>query len=350
MKVSRLAYQIPPPHQKGGDGSAPLALPMRSGPRFSGTPRVRLSRTLPRVGTLLVLLGVVGVLALTPARAAYGGDNAASYQWTNGTVLCIFNQNFPAVTVSALGLQDTGIGAGLGKINEISRATEAAVASAVIASAAWEPDNTSTSEWYSMNYTEIVNVTNATTPGQTLGTAWVSLNFSLSRVPANAMLADQVNFHLTIQNWPWQSSQDTLTLVVFIWSAFSGTEHVVVSTANSSRVESVRISNGQPLEYFQAGPSATTGTGAGVAVSPQTTVTASGATTTLTLGPGAANAHTLTYEATLGITPSTKVLGLPLYDYAAVAGGAGLVALAVGVGTRRIRRRPSDLTYVEESE
>jgi hypothetical protein len=323
---------------------------MRSGLALRGTPRVRLSRTLPRVGTLLVLLGVVGLLALTPARAAYGGDDADAYQWTNGSVLCVFNQSVPAVTVSATGLSGTGIGAGLYQISEISTTTGATVASAVMSSAEWDPEDTSTTAWYSMNYTESVNVTSATVPSTTLGEAWISLNFSLARTPANATLADRVNFQLMIQGWPWKSSLDTLALVVQIWSAFSTTEHVVVGSATTPRIESVRNSNGQPLEYFESGPSATTGPGVGISVSPQTTLTAGVATTTLTLGPGAGGASSLTYEATLGITPSTKVLGLPLYDYAAVAGGAGLVALVVGVGTRRIRRRPSDLTYVEESE
>jgi hypothetical protein len=323
---------------------------MRSGPAYRGTVRVRLSRTLPRVGTLLVLLGAVGVLALSPARAAYGGTDVETYQWTNGSVLCVFNETAPTVTLSATGLHDTGLGAGLAEINEISPTTGTIIAVASMSSAAWEPEDTSDSQWYSMNYTQWLNVTSATTDGKVLGAAWISLNFSLARTPANTTVADQVNFQLVIQHWPWQSTQDTLALVVPIWSAFSTSEHVVVGSPTTPRIESVRNSNGQPLEYFQAGPSATSGSGAGISVTPQTTLTAGVAITTLTFGNAAGGASSLTYEATLDITPTTHVLGLPLYDYAAVAGGAGLVAFVVGVGTRRIRRRPSDLTYVEESE
>jgi hypothetical protein len=323
---------------------------MRSGSPPSGIPRVRLSRALPRVGTLLVLLAVVGLLAASPARAAYGGaDSPGPYEWANASVLCVFNGTLPSVTVSAVGLNDTGMGAGLDLINEISP-IGGVVATAVMSSADWDPTNNSSAGWYVMNYSQPVNVTSVTAPIHVLGSAGITILFSLNRTSTNVAVADQVTLQLSILDWPWQNSSDTLALVVPIWSAFSTTEHMVVVSPSAPRVESVQSSNGQPLEYFAAGVSATTATGASVSVSPQTSLTNGIATTTLTLGPGAGGARALAYEATLGITPSTRVLGLPLYDYAAVAGGAGLVALAVGVGTRRIRRRPSDLTYVEESE
>lgn len=348
MKVSGLDHRFSRPHQKRGDASSPWSIPMRSGlPHKS--PSARLSRTLPRAGTLLVLLAVVGLLAATPARAAWNGYDPEPYEWTNGTVLCVFNATLPSVTVSASGLSGTGMGAGLDQINEITT-TGTPVASAAMSSVAWDPVNASSSQWFVMNYSETVNVTSAATPTDTLGSAGIALNFALDRTPANTTLAEQVSLQLSIQGWPWQNSQDTLVLVVPSWSAFSTSEHMVVATPVTPRVESVRTLNGQPLEYFEAGTSATTGAGTSVPVSTQTTVTNGIATTTLTLGAGAGGATALTYEATLGITPNTRVLGLPLYDYAAVAGGAGLVALFVGVGTRRVRRQSSDLTYVEEAE
>jgi hypothetical protein len=316
---------------------------------FRAGSRARLSRTLPRAGALLVLFAVVALLAVTPARAAWDGYGPESYEWTNGTTLCVFNASTPSVTVSATGLNDTGMGAGLDRINEVS-STGTIVARATMSSAEWSPANDSSSQWFAMNYSEPVNVTSMTSPVKTLGSAGVSIGFALDRTPTNATLADQVAVHFSIQAWPWQSSQDSLALVVTTWSAYAISERMVVGSPTTPRVESVRTSNGQPMEYFEAGTSAMTGTGAAVAVSAQTTVKAGVATMALTLGPGAGGATALTYQATLGITPTTRVLGLPLYDYAAVAGGAGLVALVVGVGTRRIRRRPSDLTYVEEPE
>jgi hypothetical protein len=349
MKVSGLDYRFSPPHQKRGDASPRFVSPMRSGPARRIPPHVRLSRTLSRVGTLLVLLAVAGLLIAIPARAAYGGADSEEYSWSNGPVQCVFNGTLPTVTVSATALVDNGLGAGLVAVNEMSSAGTP-VATALMNSTVWDPEDQSSSSWYKMNYTEQVNVTNAATPGKTLGTSSIAITFSLARPPGNSSVSDQVAFQVSIDQWPWQSPHDTLALVVPMWSAFSTAEHVVVPSSTTSRIDNVQNSTGTSVEYFAAGSSATTGSGVVVGVTPQTTLTDGIATTTLTFGPGAGNASALTYEATLGITLNTRVLGLPLYDYVAVAGGAGLVALVVGVGTRTIRRHPSDLTYVEEPQ
>lgn len=347
MKVSGLDYRFSRPHQKRGDASPPFTRPMRSVP-LRGSPRGRLSRSRrPWAGPLLVSLAVLGLLAVSPAKAGWAGAYGGPYEWTNGVTLCVFSDSLPSVTVSASALNDTGMGAALDQINELSP-SGTLVAHAVMNSTAWEPANASSSQWFVMNYTETVNVTSPATPPVPLGSVGITIDFALDRTPANASLAEQVSFQVSVQGWPWQSSLDTLALVVPAWSAFSNSEHIAMGSSSPPRIESVRTSNGQPLEYFEPGLSATTSTGTIVAVSTQTVITAGAATTTLTLGHGAGGATLVTYEATLGITPGTRVLGIPLYDYAAVAGGAGLVALAVGVGARRLRQRPSDLTYVEE--
>ena len=346
MKVSVLDHRFSPPHQKRGHASPPFTIPMRSG-SLRATPRVRLSRTLPRAGTLLVLFAVVGLLAVSSARA-YSVPDTGSYEWSNGAVTCVFNASAPVVTMSASDRNGTGMGAGLDRMSELSP-TGGIVAMANVSSADWYPENDSTNQAFVMNYAGMVPVTNATT-AHVNGLVNLSINFSLVRSTTVPTQADQVGFQLAISGWPWQSPKDTLALVVPIWSAFATTEHVVVPSRTSPKVESVLTSSGQVLEYFEANPSANTSTGMTVAVSANTTVVGGIATTTLTLGRGVGGASALTYQATLGITPSTRVLGLPLYDYAAVAAGAGLVALVAGVGTNRIRRRPSDLTYVEEEE
>jgi hypothetical protein len=321
---------------------------MRSGPHSSGTLSVRLSRTLPRVGTLLVILAAVGLLAVSPIRAS-SWSASLSYAWGNGAVNCVFNASTPAVIVSATHLTGTGMGLGLEQVDERTPGGTT-VATAVTSSVPWDPVNDSTSVWFDMNYSGTVPVTNATVPSHQDGVVQLNLDFGLTRNLSVPTHADQVFFTLSLSGWPWQGSQDNLALVVPVWSAFATSEHVVVGSSSSPTVESLSTASGQPLEYFTAGTSANGTTGAPIPVSAETTLTAGKATTTLTLGPGVSGASALTYQATLGIIPSTHVLGLPLYDYAAVAGGAGLVALVVGVSTGRIRRRPSDLTYVEESE
>jgi hypothetical protein len=349
MKVSGLDHRFSPPHQKRGDASFPWIPPMRSGPRRRGTPRVRLSRTLPPLGTLLVLFAAVSVLAVSPASAAYTGQGSESYEWSNSAVLCVFDGSLPSVTVSAVNLNNTGISAAMEQVSEISP-LGVSVATAVVSSSDWEPDNFSSAQSYVMNYSQFVSVTNATDASHILGQAWISVSFSLNRTSPIASLADVVDIELSVQEWPWQSASDSLALIVPVWSANSTSEHVVVGPATSPRVESVRNSNGQVLEYFEAGATATTGTGVVVPVSSETTISHGIATATLSLGRGAGGASAIFYQATMGITPSTRVLGLPLYDYLAVAGGAGLVALVVGVGARRVRQQPSDLTYVEEAK
>ncbi|MCI4347738.1 MAG: hypothetical protein L3J97_03855 [Thermoplasmata archaeon] len=323
---------------------------MRSVPLPNESPRVRLSRTLPRAGTLLVLAAVVALLAIAPVRAMPGGNPPpVAYSWNNGSALCVFNNSLPSVTVSAPGMMGTGMGAGLEQITELS-AQGAPVADAVMSSVAWDPNDTSSATTWITSYGQAVPVFSTATPATPLGSVQVDLAFSLARAPANPAQAYQVSAQLSIQHWPWQSAQDTLALGLLVWSAYPNSEQVVVGSPTAMRIDSVSSSGGQSMEYFQASASASTSAGSPVAVTAHTTVTAGKGSTTLAFGAGAGGAASLSYQATLGITPSTHLLGFPLYVYAVVAGGAGLVALVVGAGTRSVRRRPSDLTYVEEAE
>lgn len=323
---------------------------MRSVPLPNESPRVRLSRTLPRAGTLLVLAAVVALLAVAPVRAAPGGNPPpVAYSWDNGSALCVFNDSVPSVTVSAPGMAGTGMGAGLEQITELST-QGAPVAVAVMSSVAWDANNTSSATTWITSYGHVVPVFGTTTPATPLGSVQVNLVFSLARAPANPAQAYQVSAQLSIQHWPWQSAQDTLAVVVLVWSAHPNSEQVVVASPASMRIDSVSSSAGHSMEYFQASASASTAAGSSVVVTAHTTVTAGKGSTTLTFGAGSGGAASLSYQAILGITPSAQILGFPLYVYAVVAGGAGLVALVVGAGTRWVRRQPSDLTYVEEAE
>lgn len=349
MKVSGLDYRISWPHQKRPHGSPPWTLPMRS-ESTHGSSRVRLSRTRPHVGSFLVLGAVAFLLALSAVRAEPAGYGPEEYEWTNGSVLCVFNDSVPSVTVSAFDLNASGMVGGLAAVEEVSPTTEATVSVASMSSLSWEPENASSAAAYAMSYSEEVPVFTVGPSPTAAGVAGVSVTFTLDRTASSAAPSDQVSFQVSIEDWPWQSTQDTLALVVPMWSADAATEHLVVPSSSTARIESVSSSTGQMREYFEAGSTAETSTGTSVPVGVSSVETDGVATATLTLGSPAGGATGLTYSATFGIAPTTRVLGIPLYDYAAVAGGAGLVALVVGVGTGRIRRAPSDLTYVEESE
>lgn len=348
MKVSRLDHRIPPPHQKQGDAPFPWSLTMGSASSTRIRPRVRLSRTPPRAAALLVLLGAVALLASAPAQASSWSTNA-TYAWGNGVMTCVFNATSPTATVSAADRTGSGMGLGLTSVAEVTPGG-APVATATVGTVAWDPVNDTTAQWFEMNYTGSVAVMTTGSPVHSVGAVQLTFLFSLVRNVSAPGPAAQVLFSLTVSGWPWQSPSDLLTLTLPVWSAFPATEHIVLGSHGSPTVQSVSTANGQPLEYFQAGASANGTSGAPIPVTVVSVLSGGEAATTLTIGPGVGGASTLTYESTLGLPLATPVLGLPLYDYLAVAGGAGLVALAVGVGTRQIRRRPSDLTYVEESE
>lgn len=309
---------------------------------------VRLSRTVPRVGTLLVLLAVAALVAVAPARATTW-PATPSYVWSNGTLTCVFNASTPTVNVSASALSRTGMGIGLDQVLELTPAGTT-VAAATVRSVTWDPTNASSNQWFEMDYSQAVPVLSASLPSHQVGTAQVGLTFSLVRNLSLPVRADQVSIALTVGSWPWQGAPDRLAFVVPLWSDVPSVEHMEVSSATSPTVQSVSSSTGQPQEYFTAGATARTGSGSTIPVTAASTVAGGNATMVLTLAPAVSGASLVTYQATAGISPTTPVLGIPLYVYAAVAGGAGLVALFVGVGTRQIRRRPSDLTYVEESE
>lgn len=295
---------------------------------------------------LLVLLAVATLVAVAPARAS-AWPATQSYVWSNGTVICDFNASAPTLAVSASALSHSGMDIGLDQVLELTPAGTP-VASATVGTVTWDPANDSSSQWFVMNYSQAVPVVSASMPSHQVGTAQVGLAFSLVRNLSLPSPADQVSYTLTIGGWPWQGSPDRLEFVVPIWSAFPSAEHVTVASAVSPTVQSVSSSTGQPLEYFTADTTAHSATGNTIPVTADTTVAGGTATMVLTLAPSASGASLVTYHATVGISPSTPVLGIPVYVYAAVGGGAGLIALFVGVATRQIRRHPSDLTYVEE--
>jgi hypothetical protein len=309
----------------------------------------RRPRSLRWASVLCFAAAIVAVLSVAPAEASWSGGSGPSYQWSNGNVLCIFNASLPSVTVSASGRADSGLVAGLGQITELAP-NGAVVARAATSAVAWDPSINSSATTFVMSYSQTIPVSSASSPAQNLGSVLVALNFGLPR-SASTSLADQVSVALSITHWPWQNTtSDTLALILPLWPAVASSEHLVLASPNATRIDSVSSVSGQTLEYFQAGSWAQGPSGSSISVSALTTLSGGVASTILLLGPGAGGATTLTYQATIGILPGTSVLGLPLYDYLLVAGSAGLVTLVIGLGTRQLRRRPSKLTYVEESE
>ncbi len=317
----------------------------RTPPR--GTPRVRLSRTLPRVGTLLVLLAVAALVAVTPARAA--SSDYGPYSWSNGTVLCVFNDTQPSVTVSATDLNGTGMSAGLDQIAELSP-SGTPVTNAVISSVTWNPVDDSTATAFVMNYSDSVPVTSPGTPSHVVGAVQVTVNFTLHRNPTGASQADQVSFQLSIHGWPWQNTQDTLATIVPIWSAFtrrstssSGRSRVPVSRA-SGRPTANRSSPPRPV------PPRTRRGFLGRGLSPDNELPPPSRPRPSLSGRGSGGLSSLPTRPHWGLTRAPGCSAFRCMITPPSRAERGWSPSSWAMGTRRLRRHPSDLTYVEEPE
>jgi len=137
-----------------------------------------------------------------------------------------------------------------------------------------------------------------------------------------------------------------------LWPTFARAEHLSTQSPGGLEVTSSSNATGAPREYFHLAPSATatpvSGAPMSVGVSPSVSLAPSFATITLTVGTQAGSFTSLSYTAHVTVPLPSTLAGLPLYDYPLVAGAAAALSIAVAVGTRRVRQRPSDLKFVEE--
>lgn len=311
------------------------------------------------VGLALLALG------LLPPTAAAGGVAAppagpTSYSptsWNNSAVLCRFNAETPGATISALGAPSDGLTIGLGTITESSAVVPVA-ATASLSAVVWTTVNTSSPTAYSLAYYAEVPV--RTVLDLPLGTANVTIEFDLPRTSASSELAmDTVAFSMTVAGWPWQALFPDISANLTFAVAAPSTEHLSVDTSVGMLVESVANRTGAPAAYF-AMPSTANATSPGGTTAP---ISLSGAMETLgplggvlsvSFGHSAANASSFGFSAPMVVVPPGPVLSLPggvhvpVVDLVAVIAAATVVSLAIAGATRRVRRAPSDLEFVEE--
>ncbi len=311
----------------------------------------------PTVGAILLAL-VVPVL-LVPAAAASDGavpgwtDGAVS--WTNGTVLCEFNPGSPGVTASSPALSQTGLSVGLSSIEEVN-ATGGTPAVASMYDATWLVTNLSSDDAFDLAFSSQVPLVDPVSQA-TVGSASVEVQFVLpAYAGADSGSVNQVTLEVGVSNWTWQASGDTLALLFPIAPAFPDHEQLIAPTAGGATVRSLSTQTGDPLETFTAATNATVvppgGPSTLVAAAPTFTIQPELGFVTLAIGNASTGSfQSMNYTAVVNVVglPST-VLGLPLYDYALVAGGAGFVCVVVAAGVRRVRQRTSDLIYVEDDE
>jgi hypothetical protein len=302
-------------------------------------------------------LAIAISLSLVSMPGSSGSQTAATWlatspEWNNGVVLCVFDPTSPSVAVSAFGLNGSGLSSSITQVAEVD-AAGATVAVASVPSAAWRAWNASTDDTFDQAYQAHDSLVAASGPATPLGSADLRVDYTL---PAYADFdsgeLNTVTALFQVSNWTWQQSGDRLVLTLPLWPTFAQAEHLSAQAPNGSEITSWSTSTGAAREYFRLSGSANATSAGGapvsVGVSPVVSLGPSFASVNVTVGSTAGNYASVTYSATVSIPLPAKVAGLPLYDYALVAGAAAALSILVAVGTRRVRKRPSDLQYVDE--
>ena len=299
------------------------------------------------------------VLAVSIAPAGSGTSLGADWSstelaWSNGLAQCIFVPGAPTVAVSAMNLAGSGLSTTLTSLDEVT-ASGNLIAVSALSTASWNSTNLSTPDLFDMAYLTEVPVVSPVDPARVLGSVGLRVDYLL---PAYAdypgVNLRNVTQEISVTNWTWQGSGDRLVLGVSLWPTFTALERLTAFSPTSYSLTSVDVRTGEPRESVDFGRSAniglpTNGTGL-VPVTPAVQITSQGASASVGLwvGAGAGEFRLLTYVSVIALPVPKAFEGLPLYDYAA-AGGAGLVtATAIALTARRLRRRPSNLTFVEE--
>ncbi len=323
---------------------------MTNGTRGTGRARARIPRRAAGLAALVVGLAVLIVfpsasLAGTPATV--WGESPAS--WTNGMVLCEFAATSPSVGVSALARPSTGLTVTVVALEELSP-SGAVVSWATLPTSSWTVTNRSTDDAYDLSYATSANVTSA---AARVGTVELRVDFVLpvyTEGPASTL--DAVQVEIGVSAWPWTAATDHLALSISAQPSFPAAERLAFGGALGTVVQGVSTSTGATWEELSsnstANVTAASGSPAVVGATPTITGTAAAANVNVTFGAGAGAFSALAYTAQVQVVFPTTIAGIPTIDLVAVGGAAALVSVLIAAGTRRLRRHPSGLTYVEE--
>jgi hypothetical protein len=238
---------------------------------------------------VVLTIALAGLLAVS-APSARATWSSAPVAWTNGVVLCSFSSAVPEVAVSASGLNQSGISASVGLIEEVSEAGSP-VARALTTGAAWTVTNQSGESTFDLEYSAHLPVRSVPT-GAVVGSVDVRVDFVLpayTEAPSDNL--SSVELEVEISNWTWQASGDALELLLPIAPAFSSTEHLALAAGASLRLLSVANASGTPREQLVIPQSATASSGSAsfiaVNVTPSLSVQPANASVTLRFGTNA---------------------------------------------------------------
>jgi hypothetical protein len=309
----------------------------------------------PRFVLTAALGGIVLLLfPFAPMASASPSWDPAPGSWSNGFVLCEFAPALPTVSVSALTRAQTGLSATVSSVLEVNPAGRD-VASSNLTWASWAGANDSTPDLYDLAYTARASVTNATSPSDVLGSVSMRVDYVLPAYEdSSGGSIDTVSLDVQVAGWPWQSPADHLVLVVSAQPAFANEEHLVLGSSTGALVSSVATSSGTSFEQMSGSTQAVANPGSPapttITASPSVTGNATGALVSVSFGSSAGAFSAMNYSATVTVLFPSTVAGIPTIDLVAVGAAAVLISILVAVGVRRVRGRPSDLTYVDREE
>ncbi len=294
------------------------------------------------------------LVLLAPAAAAGAYGPSGPIAWTNGTVLCQFVATSPQVAVSAVAVNESGLSVSMLEVSEMDPAGTA-VASASSSAASWAVANLSTDDQYDLEYSASAPVETGPSSAPTfVGSVDLSIQFILPAYEdSGAGPLTTVNVVFGVSDWPWQSGSDHLEIVLGAAPSFSATERMGLVTGGGWLLASNATSSGQERERLGMNSTATASAAGGSVTSVPATGTVNlsspqWATVAIDFGTTAGAFTELSFGARVGVVLPATIAGIPLPELLATIAAAALVTALVAVSTRRLRRRPSSIIFVDE--
>lgn len=321
-------------------------------PSSSSNLRRRLRSSLFPAGGLAL---AAVLLLLAPSAAAAPGlpgwTNATPESWTNGLVLCDFAATSPTVAVSALAREGSGLTLLPTSFVELrSNGSVAAVAN--VTAVVWAVANRSTDDAYDLHYSAHVELT-APTPSTTpVGSADLAVDFVLPAYhdsPAGA--TDQVAVNLTVSNWTWQATGDALEIGFGAWPTYAGSETLLPAASDGWLLTSRSNATGADFEQFGVASEAEAEPAQGPATNVTATARATVSDTFASISVAFAAAgefRALAFTAHVGVILPATIAGIPTYEFVLVVAAGAVTTVALAGLVRHVRRRPSNLAYVDE--
>jgi len=256
--------------------------------------------------------------------------------------------------VSAVARAQTGLSESVGSISEVT--SDGIVrANASLSSTDWAVTNFSNDDAYDLGYIAPASVNSPVAPFPLLGAVDLRVDFVLpiySGSPSGA--TDTVSIGILVSNWPWQAAGDHIVLTLDASPAYATSEHLVLGSSPGVLVSGVATSGGATFEEMSASTSAladaTSPAPVSVPAAPSVMGNSSHGVISVSFGSSAGEFSSLSYSTTVHVLLPTTIAGIPTADIIAVVGVGALVAALTALVTRQVRRRPSDLTYVNEED